>query len=113
MAREQAVKHESQLQSLAARGSALFCLELVDRLPPFPHEFDDRLGRCNVVLLDAAVAALLAATAAPDVELHDVALSLNTLAAVAKRKAQEIREAEYRPGDNYGFSGPADTSSYI
>jgi hypothetical protein len=102
-----------EIQRLHPKGRARFCLRLSKTLPPLPSEIEAELGATNVVLINSVLLALESAADDGGENLEELALGLSTIVAVAERKAHDIETREYRPGNNYGFSGAADTYSEI
>ncbi len=108
-----AIADEATLGRLDPRGARAFCLMLLDALPPLEADLRGRLGLGNMGLIDAAVQALRVAAAGDEARLIELATSLEPVIAMAQRTAEEVKRAEYVRGDNYGFSGEADTHSEI
>ena len=102
-----------EMHRLCPKGRALFCLRLATALPPLPSEIQTKIGETNVALIDSALHALESAASEDGVNLAELTVGLSTIVAVAERRALEIEARDYRPGDNYGFSGAADTYSEV
>jgi len=104
---------ELEIRSLHPGGRAMFCLHLAKALPPLPSGIKGEIGKTNVALVSSVLYSLESATSDDDVNLEELSVGLRTIVALVQRKTQEIENREYRPGDNYGFTGAADTYAEI
>jgi len=71
------------------------------------------MGELNVALLSSVSGALELAANDKAVDFQVLTRGLQEIAASLLRKAEDIEKRNYQPGNNYGFSGAADTSSEI
>lgn len=94
-----------QGRSFAAR--LAFCAELIASLPSPPIELDARDGET----VDLALNALRGGLSQEELYLKGLSAGLLPIVRVTERRAAETEKRKYKPGDNYGFSGAADTSS--
>lgn len=66
-----------------------------------------------MILVDAAINALREATADDSIDLKGFSHELPVIVKSAKAAAAKVDREEFDSGDNYGFSGAADTWRYI
>jgi hypothetical protein len=99
----------TEILSFHPRGRAIFCLHLANALPSLPSEVETKLGKTCLAII-ASVRDLLESAASDDtINIEDLSTKLSALVSLVQLRAQEIEKKEYRPGDNYGFAGSADT----
>lgn len=104
---------QQQMQTLHPKGRALFCLAIAKSLPSLPSQIESQIGKTSLGLIDTVLKTLDLVVTDDEVDLTNLSVGLRTIIDVAERKAAEVESAEYKPGDNYGFSGAADTYSEI
>jgi hypothetical protein len=71
------------------------------------------LGESTSALVSSVLHALEAIANDDRVNPNELSAGLKAISAVAQRKADEFEKQMYRAGDNYGFSGAADTYAEI
>lgn len=98
---------ESQMRDRSFGARLAFCSHLVDSLPSGPIEIDER----DDEIIRLALSALRSGLSHGEVYLRGLSSGLLPIIQVTERRAKATEEREYKPGDNYGFSGAADTSS--
>jgi len=89
-------------------GSRLaFCAYLVSALPAEPIDVDER----DAEVIKLAEGVLRDGLVHDESYLRGLSAGLLPVIQLSERRAAETERREYKPGDNYGFSGAVDTSS--
>ncbi len=101
------------LASLHPKGASAFCLSLIERLPSLGSYERKKVGVAKMILVDAAINALREATTDEATDLTGFSKELSAMVKSARTAAAKVGNEDFDPGDNYGFSGAADTSGYI
>jgi len=101
------VTAEVEMQGRSFGARLTFCNHLVTSLPSPPIDVDTR----DDEIIGLALNALSNGLDHEEMYLKGLSSGLLPIIQVAERRAKETEEREYKPGNNYGFSGPADTRS--
>lgn len=101
------VSREAEMQGRSFGARLAFCADLVASLPSPPIEVDAR----DRETVDLALDALRSGLSQEEMYLKGLSAGLLPIIRLTERRAEETEKREYKPGDNYGFSGAADTSS--
>ncbi|SRR5260370_6524667 len=105
----------SQIQILKfdPRGRAIFCAYLARKLPPLPSDIQAEMGELSAAMVSFVLHALELTVNDDSIVPGELSVGLRAITGIAQRKADEVEKRLYRAGDNYGFSGAADTYSEI
>ena len=98
---------ETQMAEQSFRARLTFCSHLVASLPSPPIDVDARDGE----VIGLALNALRNGLSYEEMYLKGLSSGLLPIIQGAERRAEETEKREYKPGNHYGFSGAADTSS--
>lgn len=99
--------HEAEMRGRSFGARVAFCNQLVAALPSPPIDVDAR----DVETVGLALNMLRDGLSQEEMYLKGLSSGLLPVIQMTERRAEETEKREYKPGDNYGFSGAADTRS--
>jgi len=101
------MKIESDMAGRPFGARLAFCAVIVNALPSEPIDVDER----DAEVIRVAEGVLRDGLAHDEMYLKGLSAGLLPVIQLSERRAAETEKREYKPGDNYGFSGAADTKS--